>query len=128
MREVDLDPGVEAAFTRVTAAANRLASARIRSERTEPSYFDEPVDVDNNTMNTVASSATASDEMRRYAARVADGECQWSEIEQRSFPLPREVAELKNSPHFVWRWSPTGWQQPFEDEEEDVVPYRIPWE
>lgn len=38
MREVDLDPGVEAAFKHVTAAADRLASARIRSERIEPSY------------------------------------------------------------------------------------------
>lgn len=78
-------------------------------------------------MNTVASSTSASDELRQYAARVASGECQWSDIEQRCVPLPHEVTELKDSPHFVWRWTSTVRRQPIDDEEE-IVPYRIPWE
>ncbi|NLE80728.1 MAG: hypothetical protein GX610_14325 [Rhodococcus sp.] len=105
MKEADLDASVDAAFQKLSNAADRLATARIRTSRIDVNeLINEPIEVDDGLMYNLASLPTASPELRAYCIRVYAGECQWCDVERLSVPVPSEVAELKASPHFMWRW------------------------
>ncbi|MEV0945340.1 hypothetical protein [Rhodococcus sp. NPDC049939] len=107
MKERDLDPSVETAFRKLSDAADRLETVRIRTERTViADLVNEPTPVTEGLMFELASMPNSSPELRAYAARVDSGECTWREIEQRARPVPPEVAELKDSPYFTWPWAP----------------------
>lgn len=55
-----------------------------------------------NATDRLASSASASPELQRYAQRVASGECSWRDVERCASPVPSEVEELENSPLVTW--------------------------
>jgi hypothetical protein len=101
----NLEPGVESMARRVLAAAERLETASLRVERTVlEDLWSDPVPVTEELMASVASVPNASPELRHYSARVEAGECRWQDIEQFARPVPPEVAELKNSPSYIWTW------------------------
>ncbi|MGW1739270.1 hypothetical protein ACWCPQ_10715 [Nocardia sp. NPDC001965] len=101
----NLDPGVESMARRVLAAAERLESASLRVERAVlDDLWSEPVPVTEEFMASLAAMRNASPELRQYSARVEAGECRWPDIEQFARPTPPEIAELKNSPSYVWKW------------------------
>lgn len=105
----NLDPGVEAMACRVLTAAQRLETASLRVEHTVfEDLWNEPVPVSEELMASLAAMPNASPELRHYGARVEAGECRWPDIEQFARPVPPEVAELKNSPSYVWIWGPPG--------------------
>lgn len=105
MREPHLDASVDAAFQKLSNAADRLATARIRTDRIDVhELVNEPIEVDDGLMFNLAALPTASAELRAYCIRVYAGECQWCDIERLSVPVPPEVAELKASPNYAWRW------------------------
>ncbi|MCQ4117754.1 hypothetical protein [Rhodococcus tibetensis] len=106
MKERDLDPAVEAAFRKLSDAADRLETVRIRTERTAVAdLVDEPTPVTEGVMFELAAMPQSSPELKTYATRVDNGECTWPEIERRAWPLPPEVTELKDSRYFTWLWS-----------------------
>lgn len=131
MKSHDLDPAMEAAFRKLSDAADRLETVRLRTENTEiADLINEPLPVTDGFMSGLAAMPNSSAELKTYAARVDSGECQWSEIELRASPVPPEVAELKESPNFVWLWttptsppkptieydvSPADWPDEFDD-------------
>ncbi|WP_068275447.1 hypothetical protein [Aldersonia kunmingensis] len=103
--EPDLDPDIEQAYRRLMDRSDELATARLRVERLDVhAILSEPTLVTEEFMSNLASTEHASPELRNFADRVHSGECRWSEIEFRARPLPHEVAELKESPNFVWTW------------------------
>ena len=119
----DLDPAVARAFRRLTDASDRLATARIRTDRMQYPRLNDPVEVDHDLMLRLAGREDASDALKSYAERVLAGECSWHEIESRAVPVPPEVAELKADPYFIWTWhntppAPT----PVDDEEPEGPP------
>jgi hypothetical protein len=104
--EPDLDPDIEQAFRRLMDRADDLETARLRAERLDVhALLSEPTLVTEEFMSDLARIPHASAELRAYAERVYSGECRWSEIETLARPLPTEVAELKDSPNFVWTWN-----------------------
>lgn len=106
-REPDLDPAVAAAVRGVMDAIADLDTARIRLEHTDiEALLNEPAVVDEEFMSNLAATPIASPELQAYAARVADGECRWSDIEQLARPVPPEVHDMKTSPRFIWHWTP----------------------
>jgi len=107
MREPNLDPAVEALVREVMDAVDDLRTARIRLENLDVSeLLHEQTVVDEEFMSNLAAADIASPELRAYAERVRNGECQWRDIELLARPVPPEIVELKNSPNFVWRWDP----------------------
>lgn len=107
MREPNLDPDVEALVRNVMGAVDEVRTARIRLENVDvPAVLHEPTEVTQEFMSDLAASEVASPALRAYADRVRNGECFWWEIEVRARPVPPEVADLKNSPNFLWRWNP----------------------
>ncbi|MBF6127824.1 hypothetical protein [Nocardia brasiliensis] len=107
MREPDLDPEVEAIARKVMAAVDNLRTATIRlADINIDALFDGATEVNEEFITMVAGMDTASPALKAYAARVAAGECRWSDIETLANPVPPEVAEMKGSPEFIWRWSP----------------------
>ncbi|MBB5917434.1 hypothetical protein BJY24_006346 [Nocardia transvalensis] len=105
MREPNLDPTVEALVREVMGAVDDLRTARIRLENLDVSeILHEPTVVDDEFMSNLAAADAASPELRAYAERVRAGDCEWRDIERLARPVPPEVAGLKGSPHFVWRW------------------------
>ena len=117
----ELDPAIAAAARRMNDSIDRLVDARLRLERTPIDSFEEPRPISDGVMFSLAELPNASPELKRYAERVRNGECFWSEIETRSRPVPREVAELKASPAIIW-YPPKPRVEPRRG------PYRIAWE
>ncbi|QIS06956.1 hypothetical protein F5X71_35735 [Nocardia brasiliensis] len=121
MREPDLDPEVEAMARKVMAAVDNLRTATIRlSDIDIDQLFDGATEVTEEFISMVAGMDTASPALKAYAERVASGECRWSEIETRAHPMPPEVAEMKDSPQFTWKWTPEASQVP-------AAPTELPW-
>jgi hypothetical protein len=107
MREPNLDPAVEALVRNVMNAVDDLRTARIRLENLDVSaLLHEATEVTDEFMSNLAAAPGASSALQAYAARVREGECLWRDIELLARPVPPEVAELKNSPQFVWKWDP----------------------
>ncbi|KAA8890504.1 hypothetical protein F3087_04300 [Nocardia colli] len=77
-----------------------LDTARIRLEHTDiEALLNEPAVVDEEFMSNLAATPIASPELQAYAARVANGECRWSDIEQlarrfRLVPNPQIMAAI----------------------------------
>lgn len=102
----NLDPEAEAMARRVLNAADDLETAGLRVERTAlEDLWRDPILVNEGLMSALAAIPNASPELKAYAARVEAGECRWPDIELFARPLPPEVADLKNSPSYVWTWS-----------------------
>ncbi len=107
MREPNLDPAVEALVRGVMSAVDDLRTARIQLENLDVSaLLHEVTEVTEEFMSNLAAAPGASPALRAYAERVRVGECRWCDIEQLARPVPPEVAELKNSPQFEWKWNP----------------------
>ncbi|UFS95472.1 hypothetical protein [Nocardia huaxiensis] len=107
MREPDLDPAVEALVRDVMGAVDDLRTARMRLENLDiQSMLNEPTEVTAEFMSILAASEGASPALQAYAERVRNGECHWRDIELLARPIPPEIADLKNSPQFVWNWNP----------------------
>ncbi|MGW4845483.1 hypothetical protein [Nocardia brasiliensis] len=107
MREPDLDPTAEALARQVMDAVDNLRTATIRLDSIDPAeLFERATEVTEEFISMVAGMDTASAALKAYAERVASGECRWSDIETLANPVPPEVAEMKGSPEFIWRWSP----------------------
>lgn len=102
----DADPETAAAFRSLMDAVDDLRTARIRMENFDmQAFLDQPTEVTEEFMRVLAGVPGASPELVAYAARVANGECRWSEIEKLLQPLPAEVAEVRSSDRFIWTWS-----------------------
>lgn len=107
MREPDLDPAVEAIARKVMDAVDNLRTATIRLANIDvDEIFDGPTEVTEEFISMVAGMDTASPALKAYAERVSSGECRWCDIETLANPVPPEVAEMKKSPMFTWKWSP----------------------
>lgn len=105
--EPDLDPAVEAAVAPVRDAIDDLRTARIQAENMDVhAILTDPTLVTEEFMSNLASLPQASPALQAYSLRVGDGECRWPEIESVARPIPPEVADLKTSPAFIWRWDP----------------------
>ncbi|MEV0250843.1 hypothetical protein AB0H76_29910 [Nocardia sp. NPDC050712] len=105
-REPDLDPAVEEAVRAVRAAIADLDTAVIRAQNLDvQAILEEPAEVNDRYMSSLATMPDASPALQAYAARVQRGESKWSDIEL-ARPLPPEVLELKNSPLFSWQLFP----------------------
>ena len=103
----NLDPRIEAVFRKLMNAADDLETVRLRVERTDVAeILNQPSPVTDDLMSALAAAPNASSELAAYAARVTAGEVRWCDIEQLARPVPREVAELKASPNFIWQWTP----------------------
>ncbi|MCX5042097.1 hypothetical protein OG921_02675 [Aldersonia sp. NBC_00410] len=93
------------AYGSLMDSADDLEAARESVENLDVhSLLSEPTVVTEEYMADLAAMPIASPELRDFAERVAAGECHWSDIEVLARPLPHEVAELKESPNFVWTW------------------------
>ncbi|MDI9928813.1 hypothetical protein QM588_00225 [Rhodococcus sp. IEGM 1354] len=114
------DPAVADAARRLNDSIDRLIGARLQFERIPIDFYEEPRMVTDGLMFSLAELSISSPELKAYAERVRIGECAWSDIENRSMPVPREVGELKASPIFIWY---SAAMQTDHDQ-----PYRIPWE
>ncbi|MEU1526002.1 hypothetical protein ABZ413_27780 [Nocardia rhamnosiphila] len=113
MREPDIDPAVDAIARQVMAAVDDLRTATIRLAGIDvDQLFGGATEVTEEFISVVAGMETASPALKAYAERVGTGECQWREIETRADPIPPEVAEMKNSPQFIWTWTPDPPQAP----------------
>ncbi|GAA5103835.1 hypothetical protein GCM10023319_72010 [Nocardia iowensis] len=107
MREPDLDPEVEAIARKVMDAVDNLRTATIRLANVDvDELFDGPTEVTEEFIAMVAGMDTASPALKTYAERVGSGECRWCDIETLARPVPPEVAEMKSSPLFIWKWTP----------------------
>ncbi|RDI18497.1 hypothetical protein DEU38_12065 [Rhodococcus sp. AG1013] len=120
-----IPPHLRSAYDRLMNSADSLATERIRAERQRHGDWDTRTEIDDAFMDRLAAMPDVSDELRAYAARVAAGECRWEEIEWRAAAVPPEIAELRQSRHFVWFRNPTPRPTPVE---EDEAPYRFQWE
>lgn len=104
--DADADPAVASAFRSLMDAVDDLRTARMRMESFDiQAFLDEPTEVTEEFMRVLAGVPGASPDLVAYAARVANGECRWSEIERLLWPLPAEVAEVRTSDRFIWTWS-----------------------
>lgn len=113
MREPDIDPAVDAIARKVMQAVDNLRTATIRlADIDVEELFGGPTEVTEEFISLVAGMDTASPALKVYAERVAGGECQWRDIETLANPVPPEVAEMKNSPQFIWTWTPEPPQAP----------------
>ncbi|MDO3650491.1 hypothetical protein [Nocardia mangyaensis] len=113
MREPDLDPEVEAISRKVMDAVDNLRTATIRLANIDiDELFDGPTEVTDEFISTVAGMDTASPALKAYADRVGSGECRWCDIETLARPVPPEVAEMKGSPLFTWKWTPEPPEEP----------------
>ncbi|CAM4242294.1 hypothetical protein NONI108955_16355 [Nocardia ninae] len=113
IREPDLDPQVDAIARKVMDAVDNLRTATIRLSNIDvDELFDSPTEVSEEFIAMVAGMDTASPALKAYAERVSTGECRWRDIETLARPVPPEVAEMKNSPLFIWPWTPEPPQQP----------------
>ncbi|MFB7878046.1 hypothetical protein ACFC06_22590 [Nocardia sp. NPDC056064] len=107
MREPDLDPEVEAIARKVMDAVDNLRTATIRLANIDvDELFDGATEVNEDFISMVAGMDSASPALKDFAERVRSGECRWCDIEVLARPVPPEVAEMKSSSLFVWKWSP----------------------
>ncbi|NKY29502.1 Histone-lysine N-methyltransferase [Nocardia gamkensis] len=107
MREPNLDATVEALVRDVMSAVDDLRTARIQLENLDVhALLHEVTEVTEEFMSNLAAAPGASAALQDYAERVREGEYRWCDIEQLARPVPPEVAELKNSPQFEWKWNP----------------------
>ncbi|WP_446225563.1 hypothetical protein ACTWPB_11030 [Nocardia sp. IBHARD005] len=106
-RESDADPVVEAAVRDLMGAVDDLRTACIRIDNFDmQAYFAEPTEVTDDFMWILAERPGASAELVSYALFVRDRGYQWSDIEKFARPVPPEIAELKSSDRFIWKWTP----------------------
>lgn len=117
---------LEAAVRRIQDAGSAVDTYCIRADHVTNGDWDMRIDVDESFMRRIASSESASDELRAFAARVESGGAEWRDIERILRVLPPEVIELKNSKHFRWHWNYDPPPAPRADDRPG--PYRIPWQ
>ncbi|QBS42443.1 hypothetical protein [Nocardia sp. CS682] len=107
IHEPNLDPEIEAVARRVMNGVDELKTVRLEVERMDVSaILSRPTVVTTEFMFELAAAPAASPELQAYGARVRSGECFWPAIELLAHPLPPEVIDLKNSPQFIWEWTP----------------------
>ena len=119
----DVPAHLDGPLRRIHRAVTDLDSAVIRAQRFAGAGRDRRIEVDETLLEQLAAGEDASPELRRYAARVAAGQCHWFEIEMVARPVPPEVAELRADPRL--RWFP---QSPRSVPAAEQEPYRIPWQ
>ncbi|MEU7141375.1 hypothetical protein ABZ942_18110 [Nocardia sp. NPDC046473] len=103
----NVDPAVEAAYRGLMDAVDDLRTVRIRLDNFDlQAFLDEPTEIDEEFMRLLAARPGASPELVAFAIRVQNGECRWPDIEALARPWPPELAELRTSDRFIWKWTP----------------------
>ncbi|MEV0687199.1 hypothetical protein AB0I35_25350 [Nocardia sp. NPDC050378] len=98
----NLDPDVAAYLSVALSAVADLATA---SKQLENLTFDDivtPQTVDAAFLDAWAARSDSSPEFQRCAQLVATGAYKWEDVERWAVPFPPELAEMRNSPSYLW--------------------------